>query len=107
MFFPVQERRYPGSVSDSDAKWTLEDAGEGSSSMAPGIRKQSLRNIKPRSYSSLLRSESEEEEEEEMEVDKSDKLTVKPNVAAAFSQGNRPLSVSLLVAVTLNMSCVK
>lgn len=55
--------------------------------MAPGVRKLSLRNIAPRSYSSLLKSESEEEEGEEQE-EKADKSTVKPNVVAASNQGN-------------------
>lgn len=60
-------------------------SAEGSPSMELGVRKQSLRNITPRSYSSLLKSESEEEEEQEVKADKS---TVKPNVAAASKQGN-------------------
>lgn len=72
--------------SSDDANWGLEGAGEGSSSMAPGVRKQSLRNITPRSYSSLLKSESEEEEGEEEH--KANKSPVKPTVAAASSQGN-------------------
>nr|XP_033492480.1 histone-lysine N-methyltransferase 2B isoform X1 [Epinephelus lanceolatus] len=73
----LQARRPSGSVSGSDdANWGFEDADEGSSTMVPGVRKQSLRNITPRSYSSLLKSESEEEEEEEEE--KGDKLEVKP-----------------------------
>lgn len=54
--------------------------------MPSGVRKQSLRNITPRSYSSLLKSESEEEEEEE-QWDKAEKSTVKPNVAADSNQG--------------------
>lgn len=75
-----------GSVSSSDdANWRSGDAGKGSSSMALGVRKHSLRNIAPRSYSSLLKSESEEEEEEE---EKTVKSTVKPNVAATVKQGN-------------------
>lgn len=49
-------------------------------------RKQSLRNITPRSYSSLLKSESEEEEEEEQE-DKADKSIVKPNLTLSSKQG--------------------
>ncbi|XP_071357345.1 histone-lysine N-methyltransferase 2B isoform X2 [Trachinotus anak] len=79
----VQARRLSGSVSSSDdANWKFGGADEGSSSMAPGVRKQSLRNITPRSYSSLLKSESEGEEEE----DKTDNSTAKPNVAAANNQ---------------------
>ncbi|XP_045913777.1 histone-lysine N-methyltransferase 2B isoform X2 [Micropterus dolomieu] len=62
---------------------------EGSSSMAPGVRKLSLRNIAPRSYSSLLKSESEEEEGEEQE-EKADKSTVKPNVVATSNQDLAP-----------------
>ncbi|XP_070777460.1 histone-lysine N-methyltransferase 2B [Enoplosus armatus] len=81
----VQARRLSGSVSSSDdTNWRFGGAGEGSSSMAPGVRKQSLRNITPRSYSSLLKSESEEEEEEEQE-EKANKSTVKPNVVAVAS----------------------
>ncbi|XP_076610280.1 histone-lysine N-methyltransferase 2B isoform X4 [Chaetodon auriga] len=82
----VQARRLSGSASSSDdANGGFEWAGEGSSSMAPGVRKQSLRNITPRSYSSLLKSESEEEEEEG-EQDRKEKQTVKPTVAAASNQ---------------------
>ena len=51
--------------------------------MTPGVRKQSLRNITPRSYSSLLKSESDDEGESEEE-----KPTVKPNLAAVSNQGN-------------------
>ncbi|XP_035476375.2 histone-lysine N-methyltransferase 2B isoform X2 [Scophthalmus maximus] len=78
-----QGRRLPDSMSSSD-NWNgdIGGAGEGSSSMEPGARKQSLRNITPRSYSSLLKSESEEEEEGR-EEDKDDKSTTKPNVVAA------------------------
>lgn len=46
--------------------------------MLPGIRKKSLRNITPRSYSSLLKSESEEDEEEQ--ENKADKPKVAPAV---------------------------
>uniref|UniRef100_A0A3P8S9I3 [histone H3]-lysine(4) N-methyltransferase n=1 Tax=Amphiprion percula TaxID=161767 RepID=A0A3P8S9I3_AMPPE len=83
--FKAQGRRLSGSMSSSDdTNWKY--GGEGSSSMALGVRKQSLRNIIPRSYSSLLKSESEEEEEEQQQEDKADKSTVKPNVAAAGNQ---------------------
>lgn len=51
------------------------------------IRKQSLRNITPRSYSSLLKSESEEEEEEELKLEKADKSAVRPSVAADSKPG--------------------
>lgn len=51
------------------------------------IRKQSLRNITPRSYSSLLKSESEEEEEEELKLEKADKSAVRPSVAADSNPG--------------------
>ena len=52
------------------------------------IRKQSLRNITPRSYSSLLKSESEEEEEEEeLKLEKPDKSAVRPSVAADSNPG--------------------
>ncbi len=73
--------------SSDDANWRFGGANEGSSSMELGVRKQSLRNITPRSYSSLLKSESEEEEGEEQE-DNADKLTIKRNVAAASNHGN-------------------
>lgn len=77
-----------GTVSSSDdANWRFGGAGEGSSSMAPGVRKQSLRNITPRSYSSLLKSESEDEEGDEQAV-KAEKSTVKQNLAAGSNQGN-------------------
>ncbi|XP_039977815.1 histone-lysine N-methyltransferase 2B [Xiphias gladius] len=81
----VHARRLSGSMSSSDdVNWGFGGAGEGSFSMELGVRKQSLRNITPRSYSSLLKSESEEEEGEE-EEDKDDKST-KPNVATASNQ---------------------
>ncbi|XP_040910067.1 histone-lysine N-methyltransferase 2B isoform X2 [Toxotes jaculatrix] len=86
----VQTRRLSGSVSSSDdSNWRLGGADEGSSSMTPGVRKQSLRNITPRSYSSLLKSESEEEEGEE-EENKADKSDAKPNVDAASNQDPGP-----------------
>ena len=77
-----------GSMSSSDTgNWELGGEGEAPSAVTPGIRKQSLRNITPRSYSSLLKSESEEEEGIGEEADE-DKSTVKANVAAASKQGN-------------------
>ncbi|XP_068567241.1 histone-lysine N-methyltransferase 2B isoform X2 [Cebidichthys violaceus] len=84
----LQARRFAGSVSGSDdANWRFEGAVGGLSSMSPGVRKQSLRNITPRSYSSLLKSESEEEEEEEGEEEhKAHKSPVKPTIAAASKQ---------------------
>ncbi|XP_069372844.1 histone-lysine N-methyltransferase 2B isoform X3 [Paralichthys olivaceus] len=79
------ERRMSGSMSSSDTgNWEFGVEGEGPSSVTPGIRKQSLRNITPRSYSSLLKSESEEEEGIEEKGDE-DKSTAKANVAAAAS----------------------
>lgn len=60
-------------------------------------RKQSLRNITPRSYSSLLKSESEEEEEEEEEQeDKADKSIVKPNLTLSRKQGKYFLCVYVM-----------
>ncbi|XP_029369694.1 histone-lysine N-methyltransferase 2B isoform X2 [Echeneis naucrates] len=85
----VQARRLSGSISSSDdANWRSGGAGEGSSSMAPGVRKQSLRNITPRSYSSLLKSESESEEEGE--EGKHDKSVAKPDAAVASNQDLPP-----------------
>nr|XP_046273400.1 histone-lysine N-methyltransferase 2B isoform X2 [Scatophagus argus] len=82
----VQARRLSGSVAGSDdANWSFGEEGEGSSSVSTGVRKQSLRNITPRSYSSLLKSESEEEGEE-----LEDKSTVKPSVAAASKEDLAP-----------------
>ncbi|XP_005457315.1 histone-lysine N-methyltransferase 2B isoform X2 [Oreochromis niloticus] len=85
--FKVQAKGFLGSVTSSDdTNWTSGKPVEGTSSMALGVRKHSLRNITPRSYSSLLKSESEDEEEEEEGEDRTDKSTVKPNVAAANNQ---------------------
>ncbi|XP_041867439.1 histone-lysine N-methyltransferase 2B isoform X3 [Melanotaenia boesemani] len=70
-----------GSTLSSDAKLSFGDVS--------GIKKHSLRNIKPRSYSSLLKSESEDEKEATKE-DKSDKSAVKSNVAAASNQDMAP-----------------
>ncbi|KAM3595775.1 uncharacterized protein V6R79_002613 [Siganus canaliculatus] len=85
--FKVQTKRLPASVSSSDdANWGFEKADEGASPAEPSVRKQSLRNITPRSYSSLLKSESEEEEDEEAQQEKPDESSAKPNVAAGSSQ---------------------
>ncbi|XP_068431284.1 histone-lysine N-methyltransferase 2B isoform X2 [Clinocottus analis] len=85
----LQARRFVGSVlSGEDDNWKVDGAGDGSSSMAPAVRKHSLRNITPRSYSSLLKSESEEEEEEE---DKAEKSPVKKTVAGASKPDGAPL----------------
>lgn len=66
-------------VSSSDeGNWSVGGDGEGSTLVLPGIRKKSLRNITPRSYSSLLKSESEEDEEEQ--ENKADKPKVAPAV---------------------------
>lgn len=88
--FSVQARRFSASMSSGDdANWGIRGSGEGTSSVTPRVRKQSLRNITPRSYSSLLKSESESEEEGEVEEEKADKPTVKPNVAAVSQRGKR------------------
>ncbi|KAL6099647.1 kmt2b [Pungitius sinensis] len=85
----LQSRRFAGSVSSSDdANWKFACGSEGSSSIVLGVRKQSLRNITPRSYSSLLKSESEEEDGEEVNEDK---FPVKTTVAAACKQVGGPL----------------
>ncbi|XP_041665951.1 histone-lysine N-methyltransferase 2B isoform X2 [Cheilinus undulatus] len=82
----LQARRPSGSVSGSeDGNWT----SGGSPSVAIGVQKHSLRNIKPRSYRSLLKSESEEEEEEE-EQKKAEKITVKQDAGAASNQDLDP-----------------
>ena len=70
-----------------DTSWKSRVTAEGSSSKAPGLRKHSLRNITPRSYSSLLKSESEDEEGVE-EKYKADKSPVKTAVASDNKQGN-------------------
>ncbi|KAG7240990.1 hypothetical protein INR49_026168 [Caranx melampygus] len=90
--FKVQARRFSGSASGGeDANWGAGDAGEGSSTTMPGVRKQSLRNITPRSYSSLLNSESEGEEEKgDEEEDRTNKSADKPNVAATSIQDLAP-----------------
>lgn len=106
-FFIVQARRFSGSTSGGeDANWGAEDAGEGSSTVTPGVRKQSLRNITPRSYSSLLKSESEgEEEEEDKEEDKTDKSPAKSDVAATSTQGNSS-SVVLCGQILIHMKVI-
>ncbi|KAM8884680.1 histone-lysine N-methyltransferase 2B isoform 2-T2 [Synchiropus picturatus] len=72
-----------------EENWDDNDVSfEMASSVTTGVRKESLRNIKPRSYSSLLKSESEdedEEEEEEEEEEEAEKPKVKPDVAAEIS----------------------
>ncbi|XP_016533392.1 histone-lysine N-methyltransferase 2B isoform X1 [Poecilia formosa] len=69
----LRSRLYSGSASSSDVNG-------GEESTALGIRKQSLRKIKPRSYSRLLKSESEEEEEE------TENKAGNPNAAASSRQ---------------------
>lgn len=89
------------SVSSSDdGNWNFGGQIEDASSTVPGVRKHSLRNITPRSYSSLLKSESEEEEEEKEQELQPTKLSVKPNVTAAGNQGIYNF-VSLSTAVFL------
>ncbi|XP_060916184.1 histone-lysine N-methyltransferase 2B isoform X1 [Labrus mixtus] len=93
----LKARRTSGSDSSSEnANWISGGAGEGSSSVAPGVRKHSLRNIKPRSYSNLLKSESEEEEEEEEKQAKAEKPTVKSDVTAASNKDFGSLPDNLL-----------
>lgn len=86
MFFSVQARDFQAeAVSSSDeGNWSVGGDGEASSLALPGIRKKSLRNITPRSYSSLLKSESEEDEEDR--ENKAEKSTFKTKVAPAFKQ---------------------
>lgn len=72
--------------SSEDGNWSYRGEGEESASMVTAVRKQSLRNITPRSYSSLLKSESEDEEGGE-EQQKADKSAFKPHVAAASNEG--------------------
>ncbi|KAF7662794.1 hypothetical protein LDENG_00226930 [Lucifuga dentata] len=64
-----------------DMNWSSKMSDKGLSSMTPGERKQSLRNITPRSYSSLLKSDSEGE-------DATEDLIVKP--AAQSNQDVAP-----------------
>lgn len=72
-------------VSSSDeGNWSGGGDDEGSSLVLPGIRKKSLRNITPRSYSSLLKSESEEDEEDQ--ENREDKSTFKTKVPPALKQ---------------------
>ncbi|XP_026155382.1 histone-lysine N-methyltransferase 2A isoform X2 [Mastacembelus armatus] len=94
----VQVRRPSGSVSSSDdVNWSFGGSGEGPLSLEPGVRKQSLRNITPRSYSSLLKSESEEEEEEGLggggedeKKDITDTSSVKIKEAANSNEDSAP-----------------
>ncbi|XP_078478549.1 histone-lysine N-methyltransferase 2B-like, partial [Lampetra planeri] len=82
-FSPTVEahtRRLPAAVSRSDVNWDVRQSREASSSLPVIVRKKSLRNITPRSYSSLLKSESEEESEQENEA------TFKSDSASADSQ---------------------
>ncbi|KAF3834080.1 hypothetical protein F7725_025284, partial [Dissostichus mawsoni] len=82
----LKARHFLRPVSGSeDTSWKSRVAAEGSSSKAPGLRKHSLRNITPRSYSSLLKSESEDEEGVE-EKYKADKSPVKTAVASDNKQ---------------------
>ncbi|XP_076005868.1 histone-lysine N-methyltransferase 2B isoform X2 [Genypterus blacodes] len=81
--FKLQSSRFLSSSSRSDdVNWGSKMSGNGLSSVTSGERKQSLRNITPRSYSSLLKSESEGEESAEDSI-------VKPSAAAAAAQSNQ------------------
>ncbi|XP_067354866.1 histone-lysine N-methyltransferase 2B isoform X1 [Channa argus] len=79
----VQARRFLSSVSSNDdANWRSVGGGKRLSLMTSEVRKHFLRKKTPRSYSSLLKSESEEEEEEQ----KTYKSTVKQKMAAGSNQ---------------------
>ncbi|KAM4630890.1 histone-lysine N-methyltransferase 2B [Polymixia lowei] len=78
-----QARRSSGATSsDDDGEWASKAAEEGSSTVTAGDRRHSRRNITPRSYSSLLKSESEGEADEES--------TVKPTAVAPSCQDPAP-----------------
>ncbi|XP_010787145.1 histone-lysine N-methyltransferase 2B-like isoform X2 [Notothenia coriiceps] len=82
----LRARHFLRPVSGSeDTSWKSRVAAEGSTSKAPALRKHSLRNITPRSYSSLLKSESEDEEGVEDKY-KADKSPVKMAVASDNKQ---------------------
>lgn len=85
-FSSAHTRRLPAAVSRSDVNWDVRQSREASSSLPVIVRKKSLRNITPRSYSSLLKSESEEESEQENEA------TFKSALASAHSHGNSTLN---------------
>lgn len=81
--------------------WGSKLSDNGLSSVTSGERKHSLRNITPRSYSSLLKSDSEGE-------DSAEDSTVKPTAAAQSNQGiygfmtGPPVCVSVFVTVALS-----
>ncbi|XP_038135263.1 histone-lysine N-methyltransferase 2B-like [Cyprinodon tularosa] len=80
--FKIQSRHLLASGSSSDLTCSVGDIGEESSLITCGIRKQSLRKTKPRSYRRLLKSDSEEEEEET-----ENEKPGNPNTAGASRQG--------------------
>ncbi|XP_068603162.1 histone-lysine N-methyltransferase 2B [Brachionichthys hirsutus] len=89
-----QARRTFVSLSGSkDTSWIFGGHGKASSMTPSEDRKQSLRNITPRSYSSLLKSESEEEEEEEEReecLEKTANLAIKQSLAVVRNQDLAP-----------------
>ncbi|XP_029023836.1 histone-lysine N-methyltransferase 2B [Betta splendens] len=88
--FKLHTRRFSASMSSSDdGNWRSVDADKELPTLGLGVRKQSLRNIAPRSYSSLLKSESEEEEDEKEEKT-APKSTIKPNEADSGKQDSLP-----------------
>lgn len=84
--------------SDDDGEWGVGMAEEGPSTLAPADRRQSRRNITPRSYSNLLKSDSEDE-------DTADESTGKPAAAIPSNQGNQGFGFVLFFPF-LPPSCV-
>ncbi|XP_029920057.1 histone-lysine N-methyltransferase 2B isoform X2 [Myripristis murdjan] len=80
----LQARRFSGDMSsDDDGEWGVGMAEEGPSTLTPADRRQSRRNITPRSYSNLLKSDSEDE-------DTADESAAKPAAATPSNQDLTP-----------------
>ncbi|XP_019723294.1 histone-lysine N-methyltransferase 2A [Hippocampus comes] len=84
--FKVRARQFSGPMSSSDdGNWGARESSTKLSLAPTKIRKHSLRNITPRSFSNLLKSESDEEPEEEREEFKEEKMAAKQDLGLGLS----------------------
>ncbi|XP_061122705.1 histone-lysine N-methyltransferase 2B isoform X3 [Syngnathus typhle] len=90
--FTVRARQISAPLSSSDdGNWCAAGESPKSLSLVPTkIRKHSLRDITPRSFSSLLKSESEEEAEDEERAFKKEKMVSRQDLGHGLSTRHDP-----------------
>ncbi|XP_037119271.1 histone-lysine N-methyltransferase 2B isoform X1 [Syngnathus acus] len=90
--FTVRARQISAPLSSSDdGNWCAAEESPKSLPLVPTkIRKHSLRDITPRSFSSLLKSESEEEAEEEGRAFKKEKMVTRQDLGHGLSTRHDP-----------------